>query len=66
VSPTGGRWVEVDRPPYATANIYCTACGAMIPRRHWNPGDGKPYCNADCVRLEERVASLACRSEAGQ
>lgn len=55
------RWVEIERPPYADQPLYCHACGAMIPRRYWDPGNGDPYCGPACRDLERRVEALTTR-----
>jgi hypothetical protein len=60
---SGGRWVELARPPYATDPIRCSCCGVMIPRRYWDVGAGlaRAYCTPSCRLLEERVESLRGR-----
>jgi hypothetical protein len=48
------------------ADLYCTACGAMLHGQYWVTGDGaQPYCAPECRDLEQRVETLyAARSEA--
>jgi hypothetical protein len=54
-----GQWVTRPRPLYVTADLYCTACGAMLYGRYWVIGDGaQPYCAPECRDLELRVEAL--------
>jgi hypothetical protein len=59
----GGRWVELDRPAYATDVIRCDGCGVMIPRRYWQQAavPAKRHCSPECVALIERVEQLQMR-----
>lgn len=58
MSSPSGHWAPVDRTMYSTDNVYCRACGAMIPSEYWHSGDGRAYCNRDCLELEQRVDRL--------
>jgi hypothetical protein len=54
-----GEWVTRPRPLYVSADLYCTACGAMLHGRYWVIGDGaQPYCAPGCRDLELRVEAL--------
>jgi hypothetical protein len=54
-----GEWVTRPRPLYVTADLYCTACGAMLHGRYWVIGNtAQPYCAPECWDLEQRVETL--------
>ena len=54
-----GKWVTRPRPLYVAADLYCTACGALLHGQYWATGDGaKPYCAPECRDLEQRVEAL--------
>jgi hypothetical protein len=57
------HWIELNRPIYHADPLYCHACGAMIPRRYWQPGGGETnaYCTPRCHAVEARVDELLQR-----